>query len=147
MYKVIRDRDTGKTKELLKKCSETGGVFVCKHPEKIWDKCKAYDIDYTKITPIGYNAIWDIVDDQLVYIDELESFISTYLNINLGGYSMTLEGYKPEITKLDKDAAYLIKVDTENNDVLKDIHTALKNLGINSVVINSHWVETKPLQE
>ena len=94
MIRIIDSRDTGKTKELLRECSIDGGLFICKHPEKVFEKCKAYDIDSTKIIPCGYNNYKKYLDlTKNVYIDELELFANYSLNdCNLLGYSLTMEG-------------------------------------------------------
>ena len=45
MFKVIDGPDTGKTRKLLKECVDNKGVFICKHPERVPEKCFAYGID------------------------------------------------------------------------------------------------------
>lgn len=94
MIRIIDDRDTGKTKELLKECSIDGGLFICEHPEKVFDKCKAYDIDSSKIISCGYNNYKKYLElSNNVYIDEIESFVKYLLgNNNLLGYTLTKEG-------------------------------------------------------
>ena len=46
MIRIVDGRDTGKTKKLLEECSRTGGIYVCAHPERVLEKCRAYGLDY-----------------------------------------------------------------------------------------------------
>ena len=93
MYRVIDGRDTGKTRKLLEKCAETGGYFICKHPERVHEKCRAYGIDDNNIKPLGYDEgvkLFSLRYAKLVYVDELELFLNNLL-FNLSGYTLTLE--------------------------------------------------------
>lgn len=91
MLRIIDNVDTGKTKKLLEECIKHDGLFVCRHPERIPDKCAAYGFD-TIPAFMGYNEfIFNLKNDKKafkeVYIDELESFM---LNIiNLCGYTIS----------------------------------------------------------
>ena len=95
MFRVIDRRDTGKTKTLLKECSITGGIFICKHPYKVVDKCYSYGIDSSNILPLGYSDALKYLKkeiDKNVYIDEIEEFVSFIIgSSNLKGYSLTNE--------------------------------------------------------
>lgn len=94
MYRVIAGNDTGKTKELLTECG-ADGIFVCAHPERINEKCRAYNIPEVKA--IGYDdfkylliegELYNDNDDRPVYIDELEKFVN-YCVPYLAGYTLT----------------------------------------------------------
>lgn len=94
MYRVIAGNDTGKTRKLLTECG-TQGLFVCMHPERVADKCKAYNIpivnaisyeDYLGMLKV--DDIYNVNDDRPVYIDELEKFIN-YRIPYLAGYTLT----------------------------------------------------------
>lgn len=92
MYRVIDKRDTGKTKKLLKECVYNEGVFVCRHPERVQEKCIAYGLDFTKIKDVYSHAnfIKRYKGSDPVYIDELEKLV---LNLvpSMNGYSITAE--------------------------------------------------------
>lgn len=93
MIRIIDKRDTGKTKKLLEECSKEGGIFICKHPERILDKCFVYDILFSNITPCGYDEALKLIKrktDKNIYIDELEEFLNFLFNNKLSGYSKTI---------------------------------------------------------
>jgi len=94
MYRVIAGNDTGKTKKLLTECG-ADGIFVCAHPDRIYEKCRAYGIPPVKA--IGYDdfkylliegELYNENDDRPVYIDELEKFVN-YCVPYLAGYTLT----------------------------------------------------------
>lgn len=96
MYRVIDKRDSGKTKKLLEECAKNHGVFVCRHPNNVRDKCEAYGIRYFDIVDVlGYEdyLIKDDYDNlnPKIYIDELELFTQYCVHGRLGGYSLTEE--------------------------------------------------------
>ena len=98
MFRVIDKPDTGKTRKLLQECSNNRGVFVCKHPEKVVDKCIAYGIDPTTITAISYSDFVGYLTTkphkELVYIDDLDLFLELFQKVSLlklGGYGITVE--------------------------------------------------------
>ena len=91
MFKVIDSVDTGKTKKLLEECIRTNGVFVCKHPERVPDKCLSYGLDSIPIY-MGYEEFLNKLGKQKfkrVYIDELEKF--NLVLFDLEGYTITKE--------------------------------------------------------
>ena len=94
MYRVIAGNDTGKTKKLLTECG-AAGLFVCAHPERAADKCKAYGIPI--VNAIGYEDLLNRIkiedfyndyDETPIYIDELEKFVN-YAFPYLAGYTLT----------------------------------------------------------
>lgn len=89
MVKFIRGKDTGKTKELLKACAEVDGLFVCKHPERVDDKCRAYGLPLVRA--IGYEML-NLVDteNENIFIDEAGELLK-YNYPTLKGYSLTVE--------------------------------------------------------
>lgn len=98
MYRMIDKRDSGKTRKLLEECASNHGVFVCRHPNKVRDKCEAYGINYYDIVDVlGYDDYYLAKNDYgnlnpKYYIDELELFVQLkYLDGKLGGYSITNE--------------------------------------------------------
>ena len=90
MIRFLDARDSGKTRKLLEECAKTGGTFVCKHPERIVDKCHSYGIPTENINAVSYyDDLSECYGD--VYIDELESFVQIWVNGKLSGYSQTIE--------------------------------------------------------
>ena len=65
MYKVIDGNDTGKTRKLLTECG-ADGIFVCAHPERVFDKCRAYGIQPVKA--IGYNDFKYLLTKKICFI-------------------------------------------------------------------------------
>lgn len=97
MYRVIDGNDTGKTRKLLTECGKyPNALFVCAHPQRIPEKCKAYGIPIVKA--IGYeDYAHELVEQQFytlnerpVYIDELEKFTRVLIPY-LAGYTLTNE--------------------------------------------------------
>lgn len=92
MYRVIRSRDAGKTKELLKECANNNGLFVCRHPNSIQDKCMAYGIPFVKA--IGFEDLRNLSDieksENRIYIDELELFVQQEFP-SLQGYVISVD--------------------------------------------------------
>ena len=88
MYRVIDNRDTGKTKKLLSECAKNQGVYICKHPKAVPEKCLAYGLPF--IEAYGYDEIDNAPKDKPLYIDELECFAQSYVN-NLAGYALSKE--------------------------------------------------------
>ena len=91
MFRVIDGPDTGKTKKLLAECAKNKGLFVCAHPERVYDKCKAYGIDL--VAACTYEQyIYDFnYGDWDTYIDEVDKFLRVVGKGQIKGYSMTLE--------------------------------------------------------
>ena len=95
MVKFIDSRDSGKTRKLLSSCCEDPkALFVCAHPYRVADKCRAYGIPC--IEAIGYeeyiNAVKNndpILGNRDIYIDEIERFVSMFCKLQ--GYSLSLD--------------------------------------------------------
>lgn len=89
MLQIIDLNDTGKTKKLLAECAKNNGVFICRRPDKVAEKCLAYDIP--QVQALGYNEVENFVfRDKCAYIDELEAFVLTLVPA-LKGYTLTQE--------------------------------------------------------
>lgn len=86
MYRVIDNKDTGKTKKLLTMCAQNNGVYVCRHPNRVPDKCLAYGLPL--VEAYGFDEIQSIPNDKPLYIDELELFAQSSLQ-NLAGYALS----------------------------------------------------------
>lgn len=93
MYRVIDERNSGKTYKLMEYAKNTNAVFVCKNPRAMEEKAHAYG--FTDIEFVGYYAFLDHYgkDSGSNYvIDELEVFINYILEFQ--GISSTLfDGY------------------------------------------------------
>lgn len=89
MIRIIDDKDTGKTRKLLNECSSVNGVFVCRHPERVRDKCLAYNIPF--VETIGYNEfIGHYTSEKIYFIDELDDFVNSIIT-RFGGYSLSVD--------------------------------------------------------
>ena len=92
MFRVIDKSDSGKTRKLLEECSKNHGLFVCSHPDRIFDKCRAYEIE--QVTACGYTQFMydkSFKDYKEVYIDDLDRFL---FELSLGaikGYVINTE--------------------------------------------------------
>ena len=95
MIRIIDGRDTGKTRTLLQECSIDGGVFICKHPTRVVNKCSEYGIDFSNIYPVGYDEALKYLKKKSnvnIYIDEIEEFLKYIMPENLiKGYTLTNE--------------------------------------------------------
>ena len=91
MFRIIDGPDTGKTKKLLEECSKNKGLFVCAHPERVYDKCKAYGVDLVAACTYG-QYIYDVgyEDWDRVYIDELDKYLKVLSKNKISGYSITI---------------------------------------------------------
>lgn len=94
MLKIIDEVSTHKTQKLLEECSrDANGVFVCRHPERIPEKCQAYGLPYVKA--ISYEDYWYLLKNDAeikvvknIYIDELDRFVKTFVPFFMG-YTQT----------------------------------------------------------
>ena len=75
MYRVIDGNDTGKTRKLLTECGKkTNALFVCAHPQRVPEKCKAYGIPLVKA--IGYeDYAQQLIEDQFYNLILLDNFV------------------------------------------------------------------------
>ena len=62
MIAIIDKVDSGKTRKLLNACSQVDGLFICAHPERALDKCKAYDIK--PVRSASFSQITNIIDKE-----------------------------------------------------------------------------------
>ena len=95
MVKIIDEADSGKTRKLLTACSEDEkALFVCAHPYRVAEKCKAYGIN--PVNSMGYEDFIaaktnkdPYLNDKHIYIDELLKFVQTFTGVE--GISMTID--------------------------------------------------------
>ena len=97
---IIDKVDSGKTRKLLNACSQADGLFICAHPERVLDKCKAYGIK--PVRSASFSQVVDLIEkDDKFYIDDVDKLIKflkeTYDNnqafIYLSLISFKVEGY------------------------------------------------------
>ena len=77
MLAIIDKVDSGKTRKLLNACSQADGLFICAHPERVLDKCKAYDIKPVRSASFSQavELIKEEKDDKF-YIDDVDKLIN-----------------------------------------------------------------------
>ena len=104
MYKLIEERGTGKTKQLMSEAYTNNGIFVCQNAIHMREKANAYGFTGLKIISFRdfidditeHNCYADVMirgykdgDNSPIYIDELEGFMN-YLCLNkFKGYTIT----------------------------------------------------------
>ena len=91
MYRIIGERNSGKTSNLMLTAKANDAVFVCANPYAMKHKAEAYGI--MGIDFISYN---ELLEDspvcENIVIDELEDFVKWIITNNkLVGYSLTNE--------------------------------------------------------
>lgn len=95
MYRVIDQRDSGKTRKLLEECAKNKGIFICTHPDNVVYKCLSYGVDPSDVVATSYddyhNVVRGVYGDCPVYVDEIEKLLK-YVIPSLKGYSLTIEG-------------------------------------------------------
>ena len=117
MIAIIDKVDSGKTRKLLKMCSLADGLFICAHPEKVLDKCKAYDIK-PAVRSASFAQIPDLLDkEDSIYIDDIDKLVkfldATYkeeadiylsdILLKTKGYSYSCEDNVSYIRKITGD--------------------------------------------
>ena len=72
---IIDSVDSGKTRKLLNACSQADGLFICAHPERVLDKCKAYDIK--PVRSASFSQVIDLIEkEDKFYIDDVDKLIN-----------------------------------------------------------------------
>lgn len=89
MYRIISGRSTGKTSKLMLLAKETGSAIACSNPNAMREKAYAYGI--TGINFIPYSDLFEGKCTDKVLVDELEVFMSHYVDANITGYTLTNE--------------------------------------------------------
>ena len=122
MIAIIDKVDSGKTRKLLNACSQVDGLFICAHPERVLDKCKAYDIK--PVRSASFSQVVDLVEkDDKFYIDDVDKLINflkdsydkdqafiylSLISLKVEGYTLSCDG------DYDSDVLYIRKL-MENN--------------------------------
>ena len=90
MIRIIDDRSTGKTSQLMLWAKEYNATFVCANPKAMEYKAKMYGIEGIEF--ISYEKFSTILNHEKNYvIDELENFIKSAFGNSLIGYSISKE--------------------------------------------------------
>ena len=90
MYRIIDSRSSGKTSRLMLLAKETGSVIACMNPSAMRQKAHAYGI--TGVQFISYSDLFTSeYDEDKVMIDEIEVFVSNYIDGKLTGYTLSNE--------------------------------------------------------
>ena len=89
MYRIIDSRSSGKTSRLMLLAKETNSAIACYNPPAIRQKAYAYGI--TGIEFIPYSDLFNGYYDGNVLIDELEHFVTEFIDAKITGYSLTNE--------------------------------------------------------
>ena len=88
MIKIIDERGTGKTSQLMLIAKQNNAKFVCYSPYMMIEKAKTYGI--TGIEFISYHDFICKKEDFTYVIDDIEKFIR-YFHSGLIGYTDSLE--------------------------------------------------------
>ena len=89
MYRIIDSRSSGKTSRLMLLAKETNSAIACYNPPAMRQKAYAYGI--TSIEFIPYSDLFNGYYDGNVLIDELEHFVTEFIDAKITGYSLTNE--------------------------------------------------------
>lgn len=87
MYRIIDSRSSGKTSRLMLLAKETNSAIACYNPPAMRQKAYAYGI--TGIEFIPYSDLFNGYYDGNVLIDELEHFVTEFIDAKITGYSLT----------------------------------------------------------
>lgn len=89
MHRIIDSRSSGKTSRLMLLAKETNSAIACYNPPAMRQKAYAYGI--TGIEFIPYSDLFNGYYDGNVLIDELEHFVTEFIDAKITGYSLTNE--------------------------------------------------------
>ena len=90
MIRIIDDRSTGKTSQLMLWAKEYDATFVCSNPKVMEYKAQKYGIDGIEF--MSYEKFSTVLNHEKNYvIDELENFIKSAFGNSLIGYSISKE--------------------------------------------------------
>ena len=88
IFRIIGERASGKTSQLMLIAKEKGANYACMNPYAMREKASAYGL-----TGINFISFSDLFTgeymDQPVVIDELELFVKYYTDCKLIGYTLT----------------------------------------------------------
>ena len=93
MYRIIGDRCSGKTSQLMLLAKETGAKIACSNPVAMRHKAEAYGIVGIEFVPYSelIKPYYDPEDNNKVLIDELEAFLHYCVRGEVLGYTLSNE--------------------------------------------------------
>ena len=90
MFRIIDSRSSGKTSRLMLLAKETDSIIACMNPAAMRQKAHAYGI--TGVQFISYSDLFaGEYDENKIMIDEIEVFVSNYIDGTLTGYTLSNE--------------------------------------------------------
>ena len=91
MVKIIGPAGSGKTRKIMELCEQQNAVFVCKSPEAMFVKAKAYGYNIHIISYIDFlqNSTYN---DNNAYLDDIDEFLMVIGCHCLGFGGTTEEG-------------------------------------------------------
>ena len=89
MIRIINERGTGKTSQLMLLAKENNATFVCANPPAMKVKAQSYGL--ADINFISYHDFVTSYEEGNFVIDELEEFVKSIMgDNNLIAYSLTI---------------------------------------------------------
>ena len=114
MLAIIDKVDSGKTRKLLNACSQVDGLFICAHPFRVLDKCKAYDIK--PVRSASFSQVVDLIEkEDKFYIDDVDKLVKfldiTYTKEEADNYLSNILLKTKEYTySCDDNVSYIRKL-------------------------------------
>ena len=114
MIAIIDKVDSGKTRRLLRMCSLTDGLFICAHPERVLDKCNAYEIKSVRSS--SFSQVVDLIEkEDKFYIDDVDKLVkfldTTYTKEEADSYLSNILLKTKEYTySCDDNVSYIRKL-------------------------------------
>ena len=116
MIAIIDTVDSGKTRKLLNACSQADGLFICTHPERVLDKCKAYGIK--PVRSASFSQAVDLIKEEKedkFYIDDVDKLVkfldTTYTKEEADNYLSNILLKTKEYTySCDDNVSYIRKL-------------------------------------
>ena len=114
MIAIIDKVDSGKTRKLLNACSQVDGLFICAHPERVLDKCNAYEIKSVRSS--SFSQVVDLIEkEDKFYIDDVDKLVkfldTTYTKEEADSYLSNILLKTKEYTySCDDNVSYIRKL-------------------------------------
>lgn len=88
MHRIIREKSSGKTRELLELAREQGAIVICSNPQAMKEKALAYGITGVQYASYIEACNYYFSVDTPILIDELDEFLKVF-DKNVVGYSIS----------------------------------------------------------
>ena len=89
MKTIIRDRETGKARQLIEFAAENNAAVAAENPDAF--KVKAASYGYPNVKIISWDEVDSYVSAHKVVIHNADKFMQWIYGLNLIGFSATLE--------------------------------------------------------